>query len=60
MYAGNRRMRCESFLAMPRRLGYHHPRHLLMNLQVLDRLASRPRREPELIGRAVTLLWRSR
>ena len=41
MYAGNRRMEHASFLAMPRRLeNYHHPRHLLLNLRVLDRLAA--------------------
>lgn len=39
MYAGNRRMEHASFLAMPRRFeNYHHPRHLLLNLLVLDRL----------------------
>jgi N-acylglucosamine 2-epimerase len=39
MYAGNRRMERASFLAMPRRFeNYHHPRHLLLNLLVLDRL----------------------
>jgi mannose/cellobiose epimerase-like protein (N-acyl-D-glucosamine 2-epimerase family) len=43
MYAGNRRMEYTSFLALPRRLeNYHHPRHLLLNLQALDRLLSRP------------------
>ena len=42
MYAGNRRMTYESFLAMPRRLeNYHHPRHLLLNLQVIERLVDR-------------------
>jgi mannose/cellobiose epimerase-like protein (N-acyl-D-glucosamine 2-epimerase family) len=41
MYAGNRRMEHASFLAMPRRFeNYHHPRHLLLNLLVLDRLAA--------------------
>ena len=45
MYAGNRRMEYASFLAMPRRLeNYHHPRHLLLNLRVLDRLLARPPR----------------
>lgn len=39
MYAGNRRMERASFLAMPRRLeNYHHPRHLMLNLLVLERL----------------------
>jgi N-acylglucosamine 2-epimerase len=39
MYAGNRRMAAASFLAMPRRLeNYHHPRHLMLNLLVLERL----------------------
>ena len=39
MYAGNRRMEHASFLAMPRRLeNYHHPRHLMLNLVVLERL----------------------
>ena len=39
MYAGNRRMEHASFLAMPRRFeNYHHPRHLLLNLLVLERL----------------------
>jgi N-acylglucosamine 2-epimerase len=41
MYAGNRRMERASFLAMPRRFeNYHHPRHLLLNLLVLDRLTA--------------------
>ena len=41
MYAGNRRMEHASFLAMPRRFeNYHHPRHLLLNLMALDRLAA--------------------
>lgn len=45
MYAGNRRMEYASFLAMPRRLeNYHHPRHLLLNLEVLERLLSAPAR----------------
>ncbi|MPZ19492.1 MAG: hypothetical protein GEV06_16470 [Luteitalea sp.] len=39
MYAGNRRMEYASFLAMPRRLeNYHHPRHLMLNLLVLNRM----------------------
>jgi len=39
MYAGNRRMEHASFLKMPPRLeNYHHPRHLLLNLLVLERL----------------------
>jgi N-acylglucosamine 2-epimerase len=43
MYAGNRRMEYASFLAMPRRWeNYHHPRHLMLNLLALDRLAARP------------------
>ena len=44
MYAGNRRMQVDSFMAMPRRLeNYHHPRHLMLNLQVLERLTEDPR-----------------
>jgi mannose/cellobiose epimerase-like protein (N-acyl-D-glucosamine 2-epimerase family) len=50
MYAGNRRMDYDSFLALPRRLeNYHHPRHLLLNLTVLDRLV-RDRIAPEIGG----------
>jgi N-acylglucosamine 2-epimerase len=38
-YAGDRRLTRQSFLTMPRRLeNYHHPRHLMLNLQVLERL----------------------
>ncbi len=39
MYAGDRRMTYQSFAALPRRLeNYHHPRHLMLNLLVADRL----------------------
>ena len=42
-----------SLFAMPRRLeNYHHPRHLLMNLQVLDRLGVAAALSPELIPRS--------
>lgn len=45
MYAGNRRVEYDSFLALPRRLeNYHHPRHLLLNLMTLDRLIARQNR----------------
>lgn len=44
MYAGDRRMTRASFLAMPRRLeNYHHPRHLMLNLLVLERLLGNER-----------------
>lgn len=41
MYAGNRRMEHASLLAMRRRFENYHPRHLLLNLLVLNRLTPR-------------------
>lgn len=42
MYAGDRAMTLASFDRMPARVeNYHHPRHLMLNLLALDRLAAR-------------------
>ena len=39
MYAGDRQVAYDEFLTRPRRCEhYHHPRHLMLNLQMLDRL----------------------
>ncbi|MPZ19081.1 MAG: hypothetical protein GEV06_14375 [Luteitalea sp.] len=42
MYAGDRAMTMASFDRMPPRLeNYHHPRHLMLNLLVFDRILER-------------------
>jgi N-acylglucosamine 2-epimerase len=42
MYAAGRRADFASFAAMPRRVeNYHHPRHLMLNLLRLNRMAAR-------------------
>jgi N-acylglucosamine 2-epimerase len=42
MYAAGRRASFESFAALPKRVeNYHHPRHLMLNLLRLNRLAPR-------------------
>ena len=42
MYAGNRRVDFEEFKTRPKRIeNYHHPRHLMLNLLALERMAKR-------------------
>lgn len=42
IYAGDRQVTYDEFLTRPRRCEhYHHPRHLMLNLQALDRLIAR-------------------
>jgi len=42
MYAGNRRVDFKEFKTRPKRIeNYHHPRHLMLNLLALERMAKR-------------------
>jgi N-acylglucosamine 2-epimerase len=44
MYATDRRASFESFAALPKRVeNFHHPRHLMLNLLRLNRLAAQRR-----------------